>query len=596
MFRLRFLACFCLTVSLTHSASAQLFQLDADTYVGHESGDGSWSTLDIEVKRYGSTDRPTRVEIHFMPYGRNVAQGTLTAEEIDLETDYSYFDDLEFAYGHRDVVFEIGESTKTVSINIHDDEWVEGDESFVVALNPAYSYETYTPIGRLSYPRTAVVTIRDDEMPSTAPPLSPPLHLTIESNNTMHLEGTSNSEDYDFYNDFLMIRDWTVSFYAFPISVHPQTNLSLDAGDGDDRIAIDSLAQGRQLHVDGGDGDDELVFRRYSTGDGSTAVLAPGELQYTATGSDWISKLDAEDVESIEVLNAYSFGSIVASLSEVETGTNDNVVYPDVAYLFDSAGDDVLTIDSNNGLLTGDGYKLNVDGFDKTIVYASTGFDTATFRDSVFDDTFIAKPNFARMTGTRPHRYSTTEGAEPYEAYAAGFDEAVGYASLGFDTAHLYDSQGDEIYTGTPGFGELRGSDLFLKAGGFDSVAAYSSGGQDEALLFDSEGDDLFVGRQGISALFAVDREYAHTVKNFSIVEATADAGGLDEAQFYDSVGDDQFFASREAPGLVSNGFRATAVSFQRIRAFSTRGGLDFFEQQIRLPYQLIRSGAWVNY
>lgn len=573
-----------LVPAFAQTASAQIFSFSDQTYVGQESG-GESSTLTIDVIRSGPTDSETRVQVRIQPYA-NAAVGTVNAQDIDSETDFSIFDDPSEAF--YEVTFDVGQSTRSVAVNIHDDSRIEGDESFVIALSPSRSPDFNGTIGQLGAIRTAVVTIRDDESPSNAPPVSPPpVEWLFDEDDSFLIRGTPLSDIIEF-GSFIQITTPSISEYPFPVYRDGST-VAIDGGDGDDEMYLWRLGASSRVSLFGGNGNDKLIVQNSSSSSKLTAVLKPGELYFVDNFELWTSSLVASSFESIEVtaLNDRKF-HIVPFQTEPKR-VFDFGAGQDAAFLFDSAGNDQLTVDMQEGVLTGDGFRLKVGGFDRTVTYASTGFDTATFSDSAFDEDFVAKPDFARMTG-----FSDGYVDDPIDNYASGFDETIAYATSGFDTARLYDSPGDDLYTGTPRFGELQGTNLYLKAAGFDSVAAYAiAGGADAADLYDSPGDDIFVGRKSISAIFDAARSYAHTIKYFENVEAIADDGGHDQAQFYDTAGNDVFIAMPGTPTLTSQSFSATAQAFERVSAYSTNGGLDILKQEIRLDYHFTRGGDW---
>jgi hypothetical protein len=129
----------------------------------------------------------------------------------------------------------------------------------------------------------------------------------------------------------------------------------------------------------------------------------------------------------------------------------------DMAGFFDSAGSDLFYAYANYnssgqhlaGMLggSGGGYSNSARGFAANVGFSTNGgSDTATFFDTLGDDTFNAYANyqgsgntFANMTGSFGGEYANS---------ANGFVTSVGVSSGGSDTANLYDStDNDTFYT-----------------------------------------------------------------------------------------------------------------------------------------------------
>ncbi|HYT89266.1 MAG TPA: hypothetical protein VEL76_11225 [Gemmataceae bacterium] len=106
----------------------------------------------------------------------------------------------------------------------------------------------------------------------------------------------------------------------------------------------------------------------------------------------------------------------------------------DIAYLYDSAGNDHLVSTPTSTTLSGSGFSNSASYFDSVNVSASAGgYDTADFYDSTGSDDFLGRGTLARMYyGTGPAvRAYYFDLVRIYSSHG-GFDHkdvsSVGYA------------------------------------------------------------------------------------------------------------------------------------------------------------------------
>ena len=252
----------------------------------------------------------------------------------------------------------------------------------------------------------------------------------------------------------------------------------------------------------------------------------------------------------------------------------------DQAAMYDSAGNDIFTGTPLYGLLKGSGFWNYAQSFDHVYAYATAGDaggvgDQAFLYDSAGNDSFVGRPQYSVLKGTG------------FENYAQGFDQVTAYATAGDavgvgDQATLYDSAGNDTFTGTPTYGLLTGSGYYNLAKGFDQVTAFAVAGNaggagDQANLFDSAGNDTFIGRSTYSLLKG--SGFYNLVQGFGRVSAYAtagDAGGAgDQASLYDSAGNDTFVGRPEYGLMKGTGYYNYAQWFDKVYAYATAGGTD---------------------
>jgi len=170
----------------------------------------------------------------------------------------------------------------------------------------------------------------------------------------------------------------------------------------------------------------------------------------------------------------YAYGFLVANAY----GYNGGV---DTAHVHGTAGSDTFKFYGNAspmyGRLTaripgGAVYDRLVKAFDNVYAYGEgSGADVAWLYDTAGDDTFLGKPDESRLSGAG------------YLAVANAFDEVHAQASGGNDTAELNDSAFDDMLTAAVGSIQLASNnatlDYLYEVLAFDSVTATSTTGND---------------------------------------------------------------------------------------------------------------------
>ncbi len=269
----------------------------------------------------------------------------------------------------------------------------------------------------------------------------------------------------------------------------------------------------------------------------------------------------------------------------------------DRAYMYDSTGNDTFTGRPTFSVLAGTGFYNYAGSFDKVYAYANAGDaggvrDRAYLFDSVGNDTFTGRPTYSTLAGTG------------YYNYAGSFDKVYGYATAGDaggvgDRANLYDSAGNDTFIGRPTYGILSGVNFYNYAGSFDKVSAYATAGDaggvgDQAYLYDSAGNDTFTGRSTFSSM--VGTGYFNYAGSFNRVYAFAtagDAGGVgDRADLYDSTGDDLFYGRSNYGYLSGANFYNYVSSFDSVNAYATGGGTDTLDKDA-VDYLFSSFGTW---
>jgi hypothetical protein len=188
----------------------------------------------------------------------------------------------------------------------------------------------------------------------------------------------------------------------------------------------------------------------------------------------------------------------------------------DQAYLWDSDQTDGFSVTSTQATFAREDYVTTANRFDAVYAYSRGGSDVAYLFDSTGDDTYEGQG----LEGTL--RYST--GAL---ANVRGFGEIQAFASQGLDIARLSGTSGDDSFLGRPDHARMSGSGYYQWIQSFDQVYAQATaGGTDSALLFDSAGDDLLDISSNQAQLHdAALTSYLLQVTDFSSVSAYATTG-----------------------------------------------------------------------
>ena len=239
-----------------------------------------------------------------------------------------------------------------------------------------------------------------------------------------------------------------------------------------------------------------------------------------------------------------------------EAGTDSTVVYG-------STGDDTASLTGTSLTLNRSDFTINGSGFEMYDVRGNGGYDEATLNDSAGADTFVASPTTARMVGTG------------FANWVRDFDKVTGFSNNGgSDTAYLHDSAGDDTYVASPTAARLTGTGFYNVANGFDVVRGYAlNGGTDEAHLHDSAGDDTFIASATLTRL--IGSGFSNWAQSFEKVTAYALNGGTDTGELYDSPGDDDYISSATVGRVIGPGFANWVRNFERVYVRSLNGGTD---------------------
>ncbi len=340
---------------------------------------------------------------------------------------------------------------------------------------------------------------------------------------------------------------------------------------------------GTTVNIAGTAADDAFVFTAGNTHQVSVngvtydfASIAVTDINFSGgAGSDSITLTGTAGDETVNLRSAsveFTGSGITVLASSVEEKTvNSGGGAGDIAYFFDTFGDETYNAYADRAVMEGTGFRSEAVGFAKTWAYASLGTDTAVLHDGATDDRLVAGRNYALMVSVSGEFFN----------YVTGFDSVSALATAGGqDYATFHGSAGDEQFIGSQNQSEILydGGTLSNVATGFDAVFAYGNGGTDTASLYDAGTDDLLIATESWTVLQDTAGSFSNYAAGFSRVDAYASAGGNDVAYLYDGAGDDRFVAGYNYGLIVAldGSFYNYTTGFDSVFAIASGGGEDY--------------------
>lgn len=255
----------------------------------------------------------------------------------------------------------------------------------------------------------------------------------------------------------------------------------------------------------------------------------------------------------------------------------------DQVLILGSTGNDTVSGSGATIVASGTGYKHTASDFDAYYAFdGGGGTDTATWNDSSSgNDTFYGLADAAYLIGT----------GNTGNLFAGGYSSVIVTASGGTDTAYLYDSAGNDTFTGSSATSVLVTSLNRYEVSLFDSVFVLMAGGTDSATLNDSSGNDTLAGT--VDNLLLSGAAYSINVLRADSIEVNATSGGTDTASVGDSIGSDRLFAIGSRFQIRTPAALARLNGFDRITANSRLGGFDLGTVGAT-DYALALTGNWL--
>jgi hypothetical protein len=282
---------------------------------------------------------------------------------------------------------------------------------------------------------------------------------------------------------------------------------------------------------------------------------AGGKSSLTLTGTS------AADAFLLSPAGAIVDGTESVSISNVASVTANGSAN-DSATLYDSPGDDTFVASPTMATLSGPGYALTASGFGSvTAISSAGGSDVASLYDGPGNDAFLASPRYGQMSGTG------------YQVTATGFPTIYGTAAAGgTDSATLDDNGGYASFVASPRSAALTGASYALVAQGFPTIFGGAFAAGDVASLYDGPGNDSLVSSLTSATLSG--SGFSNSEGGFAALYAFSTSGN-DSATLSDSVGGAAFVAAPRIGQLSGGGYTNVVSGFGAITAYGKSGGGD---------------------
>jgi parallel beta helix pectate lyase-like protein/PKD domain-containing protein len=269
----------------------------------------------------------------------------------------------------------------------------------------------------------------------------------------------------------------------------------------------------------------------------------------------------------------------------------------DLAFLYDSPGDDEFISRKGYGKLSGDGFLLEAFDFMTNYGYATTtdgGSDVAFMEDSSTADKF-------KFDWPKPGQFfGKMYGGGDYYNRAKNFEQIVATMTDGKDTVRLFDSEGDDTFYGRKEQSRMVGPGYDVTVSGYNSLAAYASTGMDLAQLEDSEDDDTTRARPHKITLWGgddADPTYEIMARRFDEYHFEGKHGGFDRAKLHDTVLADHVHAAGNSASLYTNDSEQDLLyqvaAFEWVKLYATdNGSQDTLDKEGALDFDLVYDKA----
>jgi pre-peptidase len=332
------------------------------------------------------------------------------------------------------------------------------------------------------------------------------------------------------------------------------------AFDGGQRVDTRLLADGHAiLYISGTSTDVDLKLVNLVEHVGTTVTVH-------GTEDDDQFGMDASDGFEVSLNGlAYALTSTEVALVTFDGGTGD-----DEASITGSSGNEEAMLYPDHGEMTGVGWKATFTSVAATELIGGGGADSVQMYDSPGNDHYESAPGLSTLSGPG------------YQLIAKEFGVSHAYGKEGgTDTAAISGPEEGRVKfkaDNEGGWSKMYGSGFFSRAKFFEQIDAHSHNPRDYARLFDSKGDDTFTGQMNESRMVSAD--YDITLHGFTQLIAYSRAGGNDIATLTDSAQNDEVrFRPHKTQmydlGTKGDAYMLTVRAFDEVHAHATEGGDD---------------------
>ncbi len=335
----------------------------------------------------------------------------------------------------------------------------------------------------------------------------------------------------------------------------------LDTGDSAGRVdALVNSGDTIYVQVIGDSSDFDLRLTNAVSVSGSSVVaigtMGDDNITFTA-GASW---------------HSFSINGVAYTLSadSYDDFSIDGNGGADSAMLYGTSGDETLIANPTEATLTGSNYQVEVTEFSSIQVGGQGGNDTAHLYGSSSSDRAVIGKNYGLLQSS----------AVGYFNYAMGFNDVNVYAvSGGSDLAVINGTTSNDLVDMSANQSTItdESSSFSSQANGFVTVYAYSNGGDDQVSLNDGATDDQFIGTETYALYRSTTGDFNNFAFGFKHANAYSTNGGNDLAYLYDSTSNDyaEFGADYGQLSSVDGSFNNRTEGFVRVSAYALFGGDD---------------------
>ncbi len=233
---------------------------------------------------------------------------------------------------------------------------------------------------------------------------------------------------------------------------------------------------------------------------------------------------------------------------------------------------ETVTLDTTSAEVIAESYQIRATSVERILVDSGEGNDRVTMIGSAGANRLYSYSGYTCLTDSSQSYSHRVDGFEAVE---------VSVPAEGRNHAFFYGSSGDDELIASPNTVELNRKDESTgrSATGFTSVYVYATDeGNDTARLTGAtDAANHLYSYADYAIMTDGNRSYYFYARGFNSVTADSPGHGSTYAYFYDSPGADTFQAAPATATMnrTDSGKGTTATGFNRIYAYSTRGGDD---------------------
>lgn len=302
--------------------------------------------------------------------------------------------------------------------------------------------------------------------------------LTVESL-FRHAGGDVNLEVYTSSRQLLGRSTSTANIERVDISASAGSVYIIRArginADVDFRLSNLVTVRGSNVEIFGTEGNDTFAWTA-----GAAQTYTVNGVSYVGAGNAKVAFHGAGGSDSITLVGGTAAETVTMNPGSVRlVGPNYSVSGDsveatrvignprDIAYLYDSAGNDSFVAGPTAATLRGTGFSETVQSFGSVVAIASSGgFDSAALTGSAGNDLLVTRGTSRILSGSG------------FSIRSDGFERVSVQGLAGIDRAEFRDLGGDDLYYGRRNLGRLTAAAVATEVYDFDQILVVSRAGQ----------------------------------------------------------------------------------------------------------------------